>query len=397
MFTPAVPLGGIGGWTLLKRTLEQQQAQFARSPSVQRDIDHFRENIGKVQSAEQLVSDRRLLTVALGAFGLQDDVNNRAFIRKVLESPEDDPRALANRLGDRRYTELARAFGFGEPGGPTFAGASREEQRAEFRLPPDWAADLSHFRNNIGSVESAQDLVSNPRLLRVALGAVGLEDRMARPGFVKSVLESNPQDPSAIVNRLSEPRLRELSELFNFGGPGLPRVGQPGFAARVADLVETRLFEASYTPQDAAGLADRIIEAFSTRQFEVAVGTVNDDMRLALNLRRELPELVGRDTSERGKWLSVIGQPPLRRVFETAFGLPREFAMLDVDRQVDVLRSRASRSLGISGFADFADADRIEGLVRQFLARSEAQMGPSMTGPGSVALQLLSGAGVPRF
>ena len=41
-----------------------------------------------------------------------------AFIRKVLESPTGDPGALANRLADHRYREMAQAFGFADPGGP---------------------------------------------------------------------------------------------------------------------------------------------------------------------------------------------------------------------------------------------------------------------------------------
>jgi hypothetical protein len=397
MFAPVLPIGGLGGWALLNRTIDRQQAQFARSPEVKRDLAHFRETIGKVKSAQELVSDRRLLRVALGAFGLQDDLQNRAFIQRVLESPKDDPRALANRIADRRYGELARAFGFGEPGGPTFLGPSLAEQRAAFRMPDDWAADLRYFRSNIRNVETAQDLVSDPRLLRVALGAFGLEDRADRPGFVKAVLESNAADPSAIVNRLSDPRLRELAEAFNLGGPGRPRTLLAGFADRIAERLETRLFEANATPQDPGAFAERLISAFVSRQFEVAVGTVNPDMRLALNVRRELAEIAGRDGSERGKWLAVLGQPPLRQVFETAFGLPREFGTLDVDRQADVLQARTRRTLGAQSFGDLANPERIEALVRQFLVRAEAQAGPAMTGAGSVALQLLSVGLPPRF
>lgn len=106
--------GGYVGWRLLSRTADQQKAMVAKDPEVVRETEHFRQNIGKITKAEDLVSDYRMLSVALKAYGLQDDIGNRAFIRKVLESDLSDPKSLANRLSDTRYADLARSFGFGE-------------------------------------------------------------------------------------------------------------------------------------------------------------------------------------------------------------------------------------------------------------------------------------------
>ena len=50
--------------------------------------------------------------VALGAFGLQDDLPNRFFIQKVLEGGTLSTDSLANKLSDPRYAALAKAFGF---------------------------------------------------------------------------------------------------------------------------------------------------------------------------------------------------------------------------------------------------------------------------------------------
>ena len=75
-FQPIVPLTGYVGWRFLQNTLERQQETFNQSSQVQRDTTYFRENIGKIQTAEELVNDRRLLSVALGAYGLDEDINN---------------------------------------------------------------------------------------------------------------------------------------------------------------------------------------------------------------------------------------------------------------------------------------------------------------------------------
>lgn len=116
-FQPTVPFGGLAGWAFLKRTLPAQQAAFDATAQARRDETYFRDRIGSIRNAEDLVSDRRLLSVALGAFGLEGDTGNRFFIRKVLEDGTTAADALSNRLADKRYRALSAAFGFGDPGG----------------------------------------------------------------------------------------------------------------------------------------------------------------------------------------------------------------------------------------------------------------------------------------
>lgn len=114
IFTPALPLGGLAGWAFLKRTEPVQRAALDRTVEARRDEAYFRERIGAIDTAEELVSDRRLLKVALGAFGLDNDLRNRAFIRKVLEDGTLKPEALSNRLADKQYRAMSAAFGFGD-------------------------------------------------------------------------------------------------------------------------------------------------------------------------------------------------------------------------------------------------------------------------------------------
>jgi len=113
-FQPLVPVGGYTGWRFLERTIEQQQKAFDESPAIKRVTESFRENIAKVQTAEQLVNDRELLSVALGAFGLEEDIDNKFFIQKILEEGTTEDGALANKLSDSRYAEFSKAFGFGD-------------------------------------------------------------------------------------------------------------------------------------------------------------------------------------------------------------------------------------------------------------------------------------------
>lgn len=113
-YTPVIPFSGYAGWKFLGRTMQVQKAAFAASATQQRDEDYFRAKIGGIKTAKDLVADRRLLKVALGAFGLDADIESRYFIQKVLEEGTLDASDLANKLSNKSYAEFSRAFGFGD-------------------------------------------------------------------------------------------------------------------------------------------------------------------------------------------------------------------------------------------------------------------------------------------
>lgn len=241
-FVPMVPLGGYAGWAFLKRTESVQKTAFDNQISIQRDEAYFRERIGKVTSAEELVADRRLLKVALGAFGLEGDLNNRYFIRKVLEDGTLRTDALAIKLTDKRYREFSAAFGFDDPLSPR--------------------TKLSDF-------------------------------------------------------------------------------------------------------------ADKILTRWKDQQFEVAVGQVDESLRLAMNAKREMTRVATSDIGESARWFTLIGQPPLRKVIEGAFGLPTSFGALDIDVQKQMLQDKAKAAFGDSDVAQFADPERLDALIKRYLLRTQ--------------------------
>jgi Protein of unknown function (DUF1217) len=113
-FQPILPLSGYTGWGFLKRTMVRQQAVQQALPAQQRDEAYFRDKIGKADTAEKLVNDKRLLRITLTAFGLEGDVNSKAFIQKILEGGTLKEGSLANKLADKQYQKFAAAFGYGD-------------------------------------------------------------------------------------------------------------------------------------------------------------------------------------------------------------------------------------------------------------------------------------------
>ena len=113
-FLPVIPQSGLQGWTFLSRTLEVQKGFFVKAGAANRELEAFRSRVSGIQTADDLINDRDLLSVSLTAFGLEDDINNIFLIKKVLEDGALSPESLANRFSDKRYLELTKAFGFGD-------------------------------------------------------------------------------------------------------------------------------------------------------------------------------------------------------------------------------------------------------------------------------------------
>lgn len=252
--------------------------------------------------------------------------------------------------------------------GWTFLNRTQEDQAARYANNPASARDMDYFRSNIGNVATAEDLVSDYRLLRVALGAYGLEDDLPNRAFIEKVLSDGVAEDDALSNRLADKRYRAFSEAFGFGTALPPRTQSPGFATKVLDR-------------------------FQQMDFERAVGDEDPDLRLALAAQRELPEIAARDVSDTTGWLTILGNPPLREVFETALGLPSGIGSIDLDQQIDAFQDAASRILGQPDIASFTEPDAVEALLRNFTVRAQIANGPSPLTPGVTALTLLQSLG----
>lgn len=196
-FQPIIPATGLVGWRFLERTFETQTKAFETSAVMTRDTEYFEAHISSVATAEDLVSDRRLLSVALGAFGLSEDLDSRFFVKKVLEEGTLDPAALANKMSDSRYKDLASAFGFdlGVPNTKlsTFPAEIIEKYRARqfevavgdqdesLRFALNAQRELAELASNDDSDRTRWfKIMGNEPLREVMEGALGLPDSFSQ-------------------------------------------------------------------------------------------------------------------------------------------------------------------------------------------------------------------------
>jgi hypothetical protein len=92
--------------------------------------------------------------------------------------------------------------------------------------------------------------------------------------------------------------------------------------------------------------------------------------------------------------LTIMGNPPLRKVFEVAFGLPTAFGTLDIDRQLDVLKEKSQNILKSDQVSEILDDESVDKLTETFLLRSQLDTNAGSSS-ASIALTLLQSA--PRF
>lgn len=259
-YNVAVGSGGYNGWKILERTSDAQRSAVSQTAQIRSSRDYFFSKANKIESADDLISDFRLLKIALTAFGLDGDSSNKAFIKKVLESDLNDSKSLANRLSDKRYLSMAKTLSLG----------------------------------------SGQEIIK---------------------------LDSD-----------------QISTIF-----------------------------------------DRYID----KTFQGLVGEKDNNLRLALNAKSELSDLAGKGLSNDAFWYSILGSKPLRTVFEGAFGLPSSFASLDIVRQVNDFKLRSERMLGISAPDDFSNSKYTEKLISSFLLKSHARFSREIS-PFAAALTILT-------
>ena len=112
MFKPVIIGAGLPAWSLLQSTLSDQKRTFGQSREIKSDVEYLKARLPAVSGASDIIGDRRLMRVVLGAYDLSGDIDNRFFIRKIMEGGVTDRTSLANKLSDRRYRQLATDFDF---------------------------------------------------------------------------------------------------------------------------------------------------------------------------------------------------------------------------------------------------------------------------------------------
>jgi hypothetical protein len=203
----------------VSQNLTRYQAMTAAEPAVKTATAYYEANIGPVKSVSDLVGNYRLLSYALNAYGLGDQINSTGLITKVLEGGVSNPKSLANTLPNSNWKAFAAAFNFVDSGAAppsstsavaTTTGDYVEQQLESDQGDQDVGVQLAlYFQRVAPTVTNEYGILADPNLLQVAATIMGLPPTAAadvQPQMLSELMPvSDLQDPA---------KLTQLTERF---------------------------------------------------------------------------------------------------------------------------------------------------------------------------------------
>jgi len=249
--------------------------------------------------------------------------------------------------------------------GWNFLQSTYDQQLETFSNSAQVKADNDYMVEKLSSPISVEDFLDDRRLLRTTLTSFGLDGEEWKRGFISKVLEEVVDPDSTFLTRLNNTAYTNFAEAFQ------PVDGQ-------IQLTQSAISDIS--------------KRYNQKEFTIAVGEVNTNMRLNLNYQTEISELVRTDSSDEANMFRILGSVPVRTVLEQALNLPQDVRSLDLEQQAKVFQDSLQSNFRID-VSELTAEENIGRIIERFSAISAITEGPPANTPGATALALLSGIG----
>jgi hypothetical protein len=200
--------------------------------------------------------------------------------------------------------------------------------------------EAAYFRENIGKVDSGDKLIEDYRLYSFAMKAFGLESQTYAKGLMRKVFDEGILDERSTANRLNDSKYREIAEAFGFAESGNLNM----------------LFKEN---------VDAVVQRYLTQELEEREGEGSEAVRLALYFDRQI--------SKAENWYEVLADPALAEVVRTGLGLPKEFALANIDRQAAYFEDRLK-------LEDFKDPVKRKEFIERFGVQWDMQQNSATGG-----------------
>lgn len=350
-FTPYIPSQGIAGWNFLQSTYDRQFEAFTRSGDLSNDTDYFLENIGAVQTSEDLLNDRRLLQVAVKAFGLQEEIDYRALLERVLNEGTTAPDALANTLDDQRYVELAEAFGFGS--GQSLKTADKGAMQAVVD-----AFNTSSFEEAIGEQDEVMRNAlfaqrSFPELLGDTIQEEGSEGSL-RDNAVSEFLariggDAEEEETKSLEEKWQEMLNRDsLDEFFNTAfsmGNSVLTMDEDERIEAYMDTAEELLGTSDpaifFAPENAANVT-ALFTAQARREGTMSSDEISEAAELSGRL---LSAMVAEESAVNEVWSDLLDNSQSREFFQVALNVS-DLSAIDSTAAIELVKRKAADIFG---------------------------------------------------
>jgi hypothetical protein len=217
---------------------------------------------------------------------------------------------------------------------------------------PEVSVQTTYFQDKIGSVKSADDLLSNTRLFDFAMTSFGLGDMTYAKGLMKQVLQQGVTSSKALANTLHNPNILAFAKAFDFVDNG-----------------------ASTTSSSA--LVANVVNRYVENSLEKSQGEQNPGVQLALYFQQHAPAV----TSIYG----ILADKNLLTVVQTALGISPNTSAQPIDTQARLLSSRLKVS-------DFQDPAKLQKFIARFAAMYDLNNSDATGGSNNYANAILFAA-----
>jgi hypothetical protein len=212
---------------------------------------------------------------------------------------------------------------------------------------PQVARETAYYLDNIEKVKSVDDFLADDRLYAFAMKAFGLGDMTFAKAFMRKVLTEGIDKSDSFANSLADRRYRDFAEAFNFARYG----------ATATTFERTR-----------QGTVDRYVR----QTLEEDAGAQNQGVRLALYFERKASSIQSA--------YSILADPALLKVVQTALGLSAANSAVDIDRQAQMITARLD-------IDDLKDPDKLRNFLTRFATLWE--VGNATVSPAAAASSVL--------
>lgn len=213
------------------------------------------------------------------------------------------------------------------------------QQTAKMAKSATVQSEIAYFKKKVETIKTPDEFVKDYRLLKFALTAYGLEDQLQYPARIQQIMKDDPEDPRALVRRMTSVGYREINAAFDFFKSGVTKLKDPNFQ-------------------------QTLIAKYTSQRYEISLGEINPNISDALYFER----MIGK--AKNG--YEVIGDKVLFEVAKTALNMPPGAVTAKVER----LRQWIEREMD---FKRLNDPAYVKKLSHRFLMLKdvEAQKGSS--------------------
>jgi hypothetical protein len=213
---------------------------------------------------------------------------------------------------------------------------------------PAVSRDIAAFEQAVATATTPAQLLSNPTALKVLLTANGLGDQVGYSALAQQALLSNPSDPNALVNQLSDTTWLSVAQTYQFATKGLSVLQDPKVLSDIAN-------------------------GYAEVQWRQSLDATTPGLSNALTFLSEASTITSVD--------QILGDPIMRSVVTTALGIPEQIAFQDITAQEEAITSQVDISR-------FSDPNFVTSITDQYLlAMQQQSAGTTAASIESLAVQ----------